>query len=91
MSELLKEYDERTKRREFRRELFRLGAYALGAMIAAVYFSGLLFGQSSLETLLSLEATKKELGARIAWLKAQNAAAQKDYFELKGLYPNENK
>ncbi|WP_170999447.1 MULTISPECIES: hypothetical protein [unclassified Campylobacter] len=51
----------------------------------------MLFGQSSLETLLALEATKKELNQRIAWLKTQNALAQKEYFELKGLYPNENK
>ncbi|HJE66223.1 hypothetical protein [Campylobacter avium] len=47
----------------------------------------MLFGQSSLDTLLSLQATKEELNKRIVWLKKQNAEAQKDYFELKGLYP----
>ncbi|KGI56651.1 hypothetical protein LR59_06195 [Campylobacter sp. MIT 97-5078] len=65
--------------------------YGFCAIIAAIYFGNMFFGQSSLETLLALEATKKELNQRIAWLKAQNALAQKEYFELKGLYPNENK
>lgn len=48
------------------------------------------FGQYSLDTLLSLEATKEELNKKISFLKEQNAKAQKDYFELQGLYPNEN-
>ncbi len=51
----------------------------------------MLFGHSSLDTLLSLQSTKEELEKRILWLKKQNSQAQKDYFELKGLYPNENK
>lgn len=46
------------------------------------------FGQYSLDTLLSLENTKEELNKKIILLKEQNAKAQKDYFELKGLYPN---
>ncbi|NGY12190.1 hypothetical protein FBE94_08800, partial [Campylobacter sp. CFSAN093262] len=50
----------------------------------------MLFGQYSLDTLLSLEATKEELNKKISFLKEQNAKAQKDYFELQGLYPNEN-
>ena len=48
------------------------------------------FGQYSLDTLLSLEKTKEELNKKITLLKDQNAKSQKDYFELKGLYPNEN-
>lgn len=47
------------------------------------------FGQYSLETLLSLESNKEELSKKILLLKEQNAKAQKDYFELKGLYPDE--
>ncbi|MCW1360484.1 hypothetical protein [Campylobacter sp. US33a] len=49
----------------------------------------MLFGQSSLETMLTLQAAKKEFDKRILYLKKQNSAAQKDYFELKGLYPDE--
>ncbi|WP_297194341.1 hypothetical protein [uncultured Campylobacter sp.] len=51
----------------------------------------MLFGQSSLDTLLSLQSTKEDIQKRIVWLKKQNSQAQKDYFELKGLYPNESK
>lgn len=64
-------------------------AYGVFTALSAYYFGNMLFGKSSLETLLSLETTKKELNARIKWLKEQNAKAQKDYFELKGLYPDE--
>ena len=66
-----------------------MSCYGIFTILAAYYFGNMLFGKSSLETLLSLEATKKELNARIEWLKTQNAKAQKDYFELKGLYPDE--
>ena len=64
-------------------------AYGVFTVLSAYYFGNMLFGRSSLETLLSLEATKKELSSRIEWLKNQNAKAQKDYFELKGLHPDE--
>lgn len=63
--------------------------YSLLTILAAYYFGNMLFGKSSLETLLSLKATKKELNTRIDWLKEQNARKQKEYFELKGLYPDE--
>ena len=59
-------------------------------VIGAIYFGNMFFGQYSLDTLLSLENTKEELNKKIILLKEQNAKAQKDYFELKGLYPNEN-
>ncbi|RQD66731.1 hypothetical protein DZC71_06885 [Campylobacter hepaticus] len=64
--------------------------WVFGVVIGAIYFGNLFFGQYSLDTLLSLENTKKELYKKILLLKEQNAKAQKDYFELKGLYPNEN-
>ncbi|MDO4674935.1 hypothetical protein [Campylobacter sp.] len=48
------------------------------------------FGQYSLDTMLSLEANKDALTKQILQLKEQNAKAQKDYFELKGLYPDES-
>ncbi|MBZ7934783.1 hypothetical protein [Campylobacter molothri] len=64
--------------------------WALIVIVGAIYFGNMLFGQYSLDTLLSLEATKEDLTKQISLLKKQNAKAQKDYFELKGLYPNEN-
>lgn len=84
---MLKEYDRHTRRKEFIKEILTFMCYGVVAIIAAIYVGNILFGQSSLQTLLSLEATKKELNERIAQFKQQNAAAQKDYFELKGLYP----
>ena len=59
-------------------------------LIGAIYLGNMLFGQYSLDTMLSLEKTKEELNKKIILLKEQNAKAQKDYFELQGLYSNEN-
>ncbi|TKX31136.1 hypothetical protein [Campylobacter estrildidarum] len=64
--------------------------WAFLVVIGAIYFGNMFFGQYSLDTLISLETTKENLNKRISLLKKQNAKAQKDYFELKGLYPNEN-
>ncbi|EPU7777544.1 hypothetical protein ACVZOP_000689 [Campylobacter jejuni] len=64
--------------------------WAFLVVIGAIYFGNMFFGQYSLDTLLSLENTEEELNKKIILLKEQNAKAQKDYFELKGLYPNEN-
>ena len=64
--------------------------WAFLVVIGAIYFGNMFFLQYSLDTLLSLENTKEELNKKIILLKEQNAKAQKDYFELKGLYPNEN-
>ena len=64
--------------------------WAFLVVIGAIYFGNMFFEQYSLDTLLSLENTKEELNKKIILLKEQNAKAQKDYFELKGLYPNEN-
>ena len=59
-------------------------------VIGAIYLGNMLFGQYSIDTMLSLEKTKEELNKKIILLKEQNAKAQKDYFELQGLYSNEN-
>ena len=87
--QLLKDYDERARKRQLYVDSAKMGVYALLTIVAAWYFGNMLFGTSSLETLLSLKATKKELASRIEWLKEQNARKQKEYFELKGLYPDE--
>ncbi len=64
--------------------------WAFLVIIGAIYLGNMLFGQYSLDTMLSLEKTKEELNKKIILLKEQNAKAQKDYFELQGLYSNEN-
>lgn len=90
MSDLLKEYDESTKKKNFYYSIIKTLLWAFLVVIVAIYFGNMFFGQYSLDTLLRLEATKKQLNQRNELLKEQNAKAQKDYFELKGLYPNEN-
>ncbi|MBK1971313.1 hypothetical protein JG677_00105 [Campylobacter sp. TTU-622] len=67
-----------------------MALWAIFVIIGAIYFGNMLFGQYSLDTMLSLETTKENLNKKILLLKEQNAKAQKEYFELKGLYPNEN-
>lgn len=89
--DLLASYDEQAKKKQFYIDTLKMFVYSVLTVLAAYYFGNMLFGKSSLETLLSLEATKKELNARISWLKEQNARKQKEYFELKGLYPDEKR
>lgn len=89
--DLLNAYDERVKKKQFYFDTLKMFIYALLTILAAYYFGNMLFGKSSLETLLSLQETKKELNLRINWLKEQNARKQKEYFELKGLYPDEKR
>ncbi|EIM8197724.1 hypothetical protein LN235_005099, partial [Escherichia coli] len=43
--------------------------WAFLVIIGAIYFGNMLFGQYSLDTLLSLEATKEELNKKISFLK----------------------
>lgn len=88
---MLNAYDERVKKKQFYLDVLKMFLYAVLTILAAYYFGNMLFGKSSLETLLSLQETKKELNLRINWLKEQNARKQKEYFELKGLYPDEKR
>lgn len=71
----------------FRTRTFLL---TVGSVVAlALYVSNLLFGNASLEVLLQLERYEGHLQSEIARLKQENAALQKEYFELKELEPNE--
>lgn len=54
----------------------------------AVYLGILLFGNNSLEVLLQLEEYESYLHHEIESYKSQNAALQKEYFELKELEPD---
>ena len=50
-----------------------------------IYIGTLLFGDNSLEVLLGLEEYETYLKEDIERLKTENAALQKEYFELKEL------
>jgi len=60
-------------------QLFVLIAIVL---MAAVYMGETLFGKNSLEVLLSLQQQQKILDKKIKYISHQNAALQKEYFEL---------
>ncbi|WP_457596991.1 hypothetical protein [Hydrogenimonas sp.] len=61
---------------------------ALAAVVALGIYAGvLLFGPNSLTVLLGLEEQHASLQRHIERLKSENAALQKEYFELKQLEP----
>ncbi len=57
-------------------------------VVLAIYLGILLFGDNSLEVLLQLEEYEDYLQHEINSYKSQNAALQKEYFELKELEPD---
>lgn len=85
--ELLSGYDAELRKKQLRADITKMALYAVLTILGAWYFGNMLFGKSSLETMISLKNTKKELNSRIEWLKEQNARKQKEFFELKGLAP----
>ena len=54
-----------------------------------VYAGFLLFGPNSLTILLGLQEQRSTFERRIKKLKKENAALQKEYFELKQLEPDQ--
>jgi cell division protein FtsB len=58
-------------------------------IIAAIFIGETLFGKNSLEVYLSLKKDKVHLAQKIDKLQYQNAALQKEFFELNSLFPDE--
>lgn len=56
-------------------------------VVLGLYLNVLLFGDNSLEVLLQLEEYESYLQNGIDDYKSENAALQKEYFELKELEP----
>lgn len=64
---------------------------ALGLILAGATYLGLiLFGDNSLSVLIQLEDYQEFLSDDIEHLKSENAALQKQYFELQELNPDSN-
>jgi len=61
----------------------------LSVILAAVFIGETLFGKNSLEIYLSLQQDKKRFAQKINKIQHENAALQKEYFELKSLMPKE--
>jgi len=61
----------------------------LSVIVAAIFIGETLFGKNSLEVYRSLQKDKKHFEEKINKIQYENAALQKEYFELKSLLPKE--
>lgn len=91
MSEILDEYEEGAIK-SFYKKRYIIKLIALGVLVIffGMYIGDMLFGKSSLDVLLGLQADKEHLQNRVGELKRENAYLQKEYFELKQLDPDSN-
>ena len=64
---------------------------AVFVIAAGVYIGNTLFGSRSLDVMLDLYAQRDRLDKDVRGLQEQNAALQKEYFELIGLDPDSYK
>ncbi|ACZ13246.1 hypothetical protein [Sulfurospirillum deleyianum] len=91
MSDVLDEFDKEVKG-EGRGDsaLFYLKLISLIVAVVGfgLYIGDVLFGKSSLDVLLNLQADKDTLSEKIQSLKEENAVLQKEYFELRQLDPD---
>jgi len=62
----------------------------LGVLALGIYIGILLFGDNSLEVLLSIEEYQDYLNTEVENLKDANSQLQKEYFELKELERDTN-
>ncbi len=90
MSEILKEFEDETDKRESKKFSFYLKIFTLLVVVVGfgIYVGDMLFGVSSLDVLLDLQSEKKILQESVESLKQSNAILQKEYFELKDLDPD---
>ncbi|NLC27209.1 MAG: septum formation initiator [Campylobacteraceae bacterium] len=92
MSEILKEYEVKPERWAFTRSFtFKILVASCVVIGFGIYLGIVLFGPSSLDVLLGLQADKALLEKRAESLKKENATLQKTYFELKQLDPDFHK
>lgn len=66
----------------------RFGLAALIVIFSGIYIGIILFGESSLEVLINLDEYESFLKEEISTLKNENAALQKELFELNELDPD---
>ncbi|NCD11792.1 MAG: septum formation initiator [Epsilonproteobacteria bacterium] len=90
MSDVLDEFDQEKKEGSENSALFYLKLISLIVAVVGfgLYIGDVLFGKSSLDVLLNLQADKDTLSQKIQNLKEENAVLQKEYFELRQLDPD---
>lgn len=89
MNDVLDEFEDE-KEEEGGTALFSLKILGLVVVVVGfgLYIGDVLFGKSSLDVLLNLQADKDTLSVKIQSLKEENAVLQKEYFELRQLDPD---
>ncbi len=89
-NDILDEFE--TEERGFDASFYlKIIALALVVLFFGLYIGDVLFGKSSLDTLLNLQEDKDTLSTKIKTLKNENAILQKEYFELRQLDPDHSK
>ncbi len=84
------EYRQSVSERYFGLSWAKLFLALVLVVFLGIYIGVLLFGENSLEVLFQLEEYEDYLINETDRLKLENAALQKEYFELKGLQPDGN-
>jgi len=89
MSEILEEFEEEIDKGDSKELFFYLKIFSLLVVVVGfgIYVGDMLFGKSSLDVLLNLQADKEILQKSVEAFKQENAILQKEYFELKDLDP----
>lgn len=83
--QLLGEEEESLSERYFGLSTYKFFFAASVVLTVGIYMGFIFFGDNSLSVLLDLEEHQEYLTEDIERLKAENAALQKQYFELKEL------
>ncbi len=83
--QLLEEERESLTERYFGLQTYKFFLVSVFVLGVGIYMGFIFFGDNSLSVLLDLEEYQDYLSGDIERLKAENAALQKQYFELKEL------
>ncbi len=83
MSVITEEITPRPGKREKNFSFLQVSGLVLLVLFTAIYIGETLYGNNSLQVLLSLQKQQKILDRKIKRISRQNAALQREYFELK--------
>lgn len=89
MSDILEDFfEDDPKKSKSTTFYIKIIGIALSVLLFGAYVGDILFGKDSLEVLLNLQENHGKLKKEVDRLKKENAALQKDYFELQQLDPD---
>lgn len=91
MNEILDELPKPKRVNQAYWSYFVFAGLTIFVLAAGIYVGNTLFGKRSLDVMLDLYAQRDTLKHEVSKLQEQNAALQKEYFELKGLDPDSYK